>query len=55
MSKQLTKRDGDGKPDLLACFDCDLMGREDGLTECGSCQHFQAAIDKLCALEEEDE
>lgn len=55
MSKRLTKRDGDGMPDLLACFNCDLMGREDGLTECGGCQHFQEAIDKLCALEEEEE
>lgn len=52
MSERLTKRDGDGKPDLLACFDCDLMGREDSLKECGGCEHFQAAIDKLLYYEE---
>lgn len=49
---RLTVRDGYGKPDLVACFHCDLMGKEDGLKECGGCEHFQAAIDKLCEMEE---
>lgn len=49
---RLTMRDGDGKPDLVACFQCDKMGPDGCLHECGACEHFQAAIDKLCELEE---
>lgn len=52
---RLTMRDGDGKPDLVACFSCDLMGKEDSLKECGCCEHFQKAIDKLCEMEEAEE
>lgn len=52
---RLTMRDGDGKPDLVACLHCDLMGKENSLKECGGCEHFQAAIDKLCEMEEAEE
>ena len=47
---RLTMRDGDGNPDLVACFFCDLVAK--GLSECGGCEHFQAAIDKLIYYEE---
>lgn len=47
---RLTMRDGDGKPDLVACFSCDLVAK--GLSECGGCEQFQKAIDKLCEMEE---
>lgn len=51
-NKRLTLRDGDGQPDLKACFKCDLMGKDGSLQECGGCEAFQAAIDKLLYYEE---
>lgn len=52
MSERLTVRDGDGAPELKACFSCDLFERGGDLKECGGCEHFQAAIDKLLYYEE---
>ena len=47
---RLTKRNGDGDGDLIACFGCDKV--QEDTCECGNCEHFQAAIEKLTCFEE---
>lgn len=50
---RLTKRNGDGEGDLIACFSCNYEARP--VEDCGLCPHIKAAIEKLCCLEDAQE
>lgn len=47
---RLTKRNGDGDGDLIACFSCNYEARP--VEDCGVCPHFTEALHRLYQLEE---
>lgn len=50
---RLTRRNGDGDGDLIACFGCNYEERP--VEDCGVCPHFTEALEKLATLEDQIE